>query len=378
MGIQDKVKKIWEKNKKALKTIGFVSVFAAGFSMYMVTCKKTELKPLVIGVDVNQDSGNEFHCPGENYPDSMTLADAIGACFSAIKSDPKNPFLRERIGDLYHYGGNIEKAVSEHERAIRLDSGNIGLRRDILDIYMKAGRIGDAIRESQHILGIGNHDIRDMMTMGMIYSEAQLYSKAIETFEEVIKIQPLNRGARHNLGMVYLEQNDLKNAEKYFKEALKLGENANTHFFLGLAYYQEGMPKDAKFECMKAMALDDGKMTTDIYILLAIVHRKGKDYTQAIEYLSRAASAEPNNFYPHYELAKTYTTLGGKNRKFYRDAENEFRISLNLNYKSSDSHEGLGCLYMKTKRFDEAKEEFRLALKYDPNNRSARSNLNRL
>ncbi len=83
-----------------------------------------------------------------------------------------------------------------------------------------------------------------------------------------------------------------------------------------------------------------------------------------------AVRKSPHKFRPRYNLGVQYDKQG-----LLQQAEQEFRIAIELNPADAKPHNNLGWVYVQEDRFDEAAVEFRTATRLNPSHYRAWKNL---
>lgn len=91
----------------------------------------------------------------------------------------------------------------------------------------------------------------------------------IKNLQEEINLNPANVNAYKELGLLYLEEKKYKLASQYLLDTLdKLGEYADTHFYLGKAYYLGGQKEEGKKELEKAIEINSKVGYGEPYVYL--------------------------------------------------------------------------------------------------------------
>ena len=106
---------------------------------------------------------------------------------------------------------------------------------------------------------------------------------------------------------------------------------------------------------------DEEKISDDWLFIANIAQDKGKPI-DAIFYLKKAISLDDNNFKAHYNLGNLYFADNKVNM-----ALNEYRKVLRLKKDYAYAYYNKGCCYLKKKSWFNARYEFGLAIKANPN-----------
>jgi Tfp pilus assembly protein PilF len=119
----------------------------------------------------------------------------------------------------------------------------------------------------------------------------------------------------NNLGVAYLDIENWDEAIKYFKSALK---NAlyrtpeKAYSSMGYAYYMKGDYKNAE-DALREALIRNPVFPLAMYTL-GLVYIKIDDEAAAIKEFKRAIGIMPDYIDAHWELAKTYLSLGEKSK----------------------------------------------------------------
>ncbi len=102
---------------------------------------------------------------------------------------------------------------------------------------------------------------------------------------------------------------------------------------------------------------DSGSGKADVYIKLAVAYMRAGDYGTALQKIKKGIAIEPNNGNAHYVLASIYERLG--ENKFARD---HFQRAIRIQPRDPDTRNGYGAFLCAQKNYEEADEQYRIAL----------------
>ena len=187
-------------------------------------------------------------------------------------------------GVLVTMEGADEKAVEAYEEAIKLDPNNPALYQKIASIYVSLSDIavitarsegslkeGELPEDSMKNLAIARTNINkaleikpdytaaNLLTVGIYEREGNIDS-AIEKGVENRKQYPKVASIAFRQGLFYYKKEMFVEAKKEFKAAVKLDKNyANARYFLGLVLDKDGNKKGAleQFEAVAALNPDN-------------------------------------------------------------------------------------------------------------------------
>jgi len=175
-----------------------------------------------------------------------------------------------------------------------------------------------------------------------VYFQPPVIRTAVERdlvrYQAAIKSNPKDAGAYIGLAGVYLQTEQPEKAIKELNTALEIKPRSwNAHFELGMAYDAIG------------------------------------EKNNAISHFWQAASIDPENELAFYQLGMLYSK-----QKKYTQAIEAFKTTLRINPTLADAHYFLGRCYEDTGKVDNAKNEYRDALKYVTNYPEAKKALEKL
>lgn len=207
---------------------------------------------------------------------------------------------------------------------------------------------------------------------------------------EVIRRAPELANAYHNLGIVYFTEHKYRDSAAVLEKAAKLAPRlAEARVMLGLAYYQlnEPLKAAAAFEGGLRLKPDDA----NALLYLGKSQIQARDYRAAATTLEKLAALEPKDPDVLYNLSVAYMKLTLKNFDrlsevaphsyqswllLAQDAEARGNDEAALqNYQQAARAKpdttgiryGLGSVYARLGKYDEAAVEFKKELQLNPN-----------
>ncbi len=148
-------------------------------------------------------------------------------------------------------------------------------------------------------------------------------------------------------------------------------DNADAHNNLGQRYQQRGEYEKAIEAYRKAIEMRPNFHTA--YNNLAVCYGHLELYDQAEAALRKCIALEPDDFYAMNNLAVMLIETGR-----IEDGVRLAQQAVQIEPAYANGHVTLGSAYAMTRRFDEAEHEFREALRLEPDNQAAATNLQRL
>lgn len=218
--------------------------------------------------------------------------------------------------------------------------------------------------------------------LGNIYRTQGRLNDAIASYEESLRLsEEFGRGTPalygrskilSNLASAYRESGDVSGATDALTQAQELNP-LNSHAFMqeGIILGMQNRVNEAEQAYRKAIDLDPAFTTAKVNLGSLLINIGRPE--EAIEILEDAI--EWNPYYPHayYNLAAAYRAVGRQ-----REAFDTYIKAVDLEPAFVAARINLGILYAERKKIDEAIEQFRAVLQYDPDNQRALSALRQL
>jgi tetratricopeptide (TPR) repeat protein len=127
---------------------------------------------------------------------------------------------------------------------------------------------------------------------GEYYLDSGSYDQGIVGFETMLKEHPQNPALQYYIGRLYLAADNALSAEPALQKAVALKpQDADYHFWLGVAYAANAKPSAEQESYLKALAIDE----THLQSLVYLGHNRydAKAYEGALTYYTRALELSP-------------------------------------------------------------------------------------
>lgn len=127
---------------------------------------------------------------------------------------------------------------------------------------------------------------------GAYYLDSGSYDKGIADFKMRLREHPQNAALHYYLGRLYLGADRSLSAEPVLQRAVDLNANdADYHFWLGVAYAANSKPSAEQESYLKALAIDEKHLQSLIY--LGHNRYDAKDYVGALKHYTHALELSP-------------------------------------------------------------------------------------
>lgn len=261
------------------------------------------------------------------------LEQAKKQCLEIIKLSKDEFEAYNILSFIYNKNGEYHKAIKNLQTAIKLSPKNHIFHNNISNIYKNFGDFDNALVHLNQALELSPNYAEAYNNMGNIYYKQEQTIKAITFFEKALRIHPHYFAAHYNLANALVKEDRFTKAITHYKEALKLQpNNFEVKQNLALAYVEEGEYEDA-IPLLKFVIEYYPYQYPELYIHLAEAYIDTGKIKFAIPILKKAIELLPKTDFLHHNLA---------------------------------------ICYLRTKLLDSSLKEFKLALKLNPNNQTAK------
>jgi protein O-mannosyl-transferase len=210
--------------------------------------------------------------------------------------------------------------------------------------------------------------------LGKLYQVRGDYDRAFAEYRTGLQLQPNDPMLHNNLAGALALTGRTQEAIQEYRESLALETKPETYLNLGMAFESLGDSDHAEEAYENALRIRSNY--PEALNSLALLRRKAKDYTAAIDLLQRAAAARPTFTAAHFNLGVTYSDMGR-----YAEAAPAFQKALESSEDSSSLyliHYGLGICYVNLNSPQAAGIEFSKSLELKPDFERARKALETL
>jgi len=277
----------------------------------------------------------------------------------AIKDNPRNAALRVRLAEAYMEQDNTNGAIEALNSALEID-------RKYAPAYL--------------VLGFAH------MTDENLEGALGAFLKTVELREngEYAASDSLLEQGHFYSGVVYYRQKNYDEAIVHFKSAVRIKKaSSDTHMYIAKSYAAKQWYGKAIQEYTIAVTFDP--RLAEAQFELGRLYERQKDYARAVEHYRLANEAMPGRKEPKEAMARFGSQdshyADGQSllqKKKYAEAVKEFQMALAFNPKFVNACYGLGQAYEATGQKKKAIDQYKAALKYDPDLKDAKTALKRL
>jgi tetratricopeptide (TPR) repeat protein len=208
------------------------------------------------------------------------------------------------------------------------------------------------------------------------FGQSQHWTSSSAFLRHTIDVNPDAAFAYHNLGHAAQANGDYVTALANYKACLALDPtHLKAYVNLAQVYLQLNQPADAVrvvAQSMKTPSLTTDGMTAGDFANLGALLMQMGEHRQAVEAFSAAAVMEPDSPVHLFNQANALSAIGQ-----FDKAEALFRRCIALAPSVAGAHIGLGIVLAESHRLAAAADEFRFALRLQPDDPAALENLKR-
>jgi tetratricopeptide (TPR) repeat protein len=222
--------------------------------------------------------------------------------------NPKSPFAKLRVGQLWMRARNYKDALTFYQEVVKIDSTFAPAYRELGYLLSRAGRNDDAQQNYKKFLRLsgGNTTARIQYVNTLI--ELKNYTEAINQLNEVLKTDTSNNDLNRALAYSYFETGQydkgLFYSKKFFRRADPSKVRATDYAYLGRLLAKTKQDSLANEMLVKAFNIDSSRSELLSEAAMSLI--KLKKYDKAIDIYNMKIhlnKAVPNDY---YNLGKVY------------------------------------------------------------------------
>ena len=311
----------------------------------------------------------------EVITDSLTIklnSPELKAVNAELMKDPKNPDLYNKRALAYMAIKEFPEAVNDAKRAIRIDSVKPAYYLTLVNVYF----VQNNTRLAKELLEITvkkfPENTESLLKLAELYFLVKQYQKGIDYVNKALKVDPNIAKAYYIKGSIYRESGDTTKAISSLETAVEQDNTYGDAFYdLGILYAARKNPLAFDYY---ASALRLNPASQDIlYARAKLLQDLGKMDQAISEYQAIITKYKTcDNCY--YNLGAIYLTIKKDNQK----ALENFTKAIGQNPNYLEAYFARGYTYSKLGDKENAKADYKMCLKLQPNYEGAVEGLNGL
>lgn len=327
-------------------------------------------------LDLSQGNPDLKRAYAQNLLFSEQYDEALKQYQELVDDDPRDTQSWLRMSQIYRQQRKFDKARETGGKARELEPANLEIRYNDVALLEAEGKLPEAIAAMKEIVtattkktySTADRANRVMLLerLGLLYRQNDQTKEAVETFRQMAELDP-ETGARVTAQVIesYRGARDYKSATDEAEVAkAKYPEDRTIKLVRANLLAEVGRAPEAAKE---VRTLLDGKSDREIYMSLAQIYEKAKDYKQmgqaidAAEKLSKSDDEKENLLFMRGAMLEKM--------KNYDAAEAEFRKVLTMNPENVSAMNYLGYMLAdRNVRLSEAQGLIQKAVDRDPAN----------
>ena len=334
-------------------------------------------------VELNPNDDDSWRLLGNSYNRNGQIEEAIKYYLKAAELNPDDSRNWFNLGISYSNNEQYKEAINSFLKVVELNPDDSYSWYGLGNSYIKNEQVEDAIKSLLKATELNSNDYQSWLDLAISYIHNEQYEEAIEPLLKSIELNPNNAGDLSLLGWVYKLNGQYEEAIKYLSKAKELNlDGFNNWYELGDAYLNNGQFQEAIETLLKAVELNPDE---DIWRLLGMSYRLNEQYEEAMNSFIEATKLNQDNNINWYAIGDLLYIQGA-----YEEAAEYLKKSIELGNNGLNAWEFLGNAYSELENYTEAvecyeyilnSEEFELntdfAIKFGINYGVALANLNR-
>ncbi|MFI5456158.1 MAG: tetratricopeptide repeat protein [Isosphaerales bacterium] len=297
----------------------------------------------------------------EAYRGLGQLERAVGCCRLALKLWPECPEALCNLGLALQVLGRREEAAQQFRRALEIRPDIAPFHNNLGIVLRELGQLDEALEHFRRAVGLAPSFAPALTNLGQMLLDRGNAAEALPYCQEAVRLEPDVPAVHHNLGNALGALERWVDARAAYLEALRLDPDlAPAHARLGLTLQREGQLGDALPWLMQAVELDPNN--AGFQKALGDLYMEWGEPAEALPILRRALDLSLD------DRAGLHLSVGGALLQEGRteEAGDQFRIALRLQPDSAAVHQHLGALHEVQGELAEAEGAFRTALRLQP------------
>lgn len=297
-----------------------------------------ELKTVNKELLENPNSAELYFKRGKVYFGLHELEEAVNDAKRAIKIDSTKADYFMLLVDAYYGQNKTRQAKDELEKMEKKFPDNTETLMKLGELFYIVRQYQKAIDYINKALRIDEHMAKGYFLKGKIYSESGDTTRAISSLITATEQDNAYEDAFYDLGVIYAAR---KNpiALEYYQSALRINPNNNDTKYARAKFLQDIEKIDEAIKEYETLASKTKTCEHCYYNLGAIYLNVKKDNKKALEYFSKAIELNPSYIEAYFARGYTYSKLNDK-----ENAKADYKMCLKLQPNYEAAIEGLNEL----------------------------------
>jgi tetratricopeptide (TPR) repeat protein len=254
-------------------------------------------------------------------------------------------------------------------RGLPMHPGSVQMRFNLALAQMRDHHPDDAIQVLEPLVGAKDSQLLNLLASA--YAQTNRPDDASRTLQDAIMISPMDEANYLDLAILCLEHNQENRSVVAASAGISKIPNAATLYLIrGVAYAQIADYENAEKDFTVAARIDPNQSHSTIAMSMLYSDRNQIDKEKAL--LVQQLKTTPNDAVANYLMADILIREGAEpGQPQFEEARTDLARSLATQPDSAEAQILMGTLYQQEEELPEALDHFNLALKVEPDNRSA-------
>jgi tetratricopeptide (TPR) repeat protein len=299
-------------------------------------------------------------------------APELKAINAQILKDPSSAELYNKRAIVYMQLKQFEESLKDAKRAITLDSTNVTYYSTEVDVLFSANKTRDAKTALEYIEKKFPNNVEALMKLGELFFIVKQYQKALDYVNKALKIDENLAKAYFMKGNIYRESGDTSKAISSLETAIEQDNKYEDAFCdMGVIYSarKNTIAFDYYNNALKINPLNENAK----YGIAKLLQDIGKTDEAILKYEAMIA-VNPTNENCLYNLGALFSEIKKNNIK----ALEYFTKAIAANPNYTQAYFARGYVYAKLRDKDNARADYNMCLKLEPNYPPALQGINEL
>lgn len=262
----------------------------------------------------------------ELYKNDMSPAEMLKYLYNEVQNNPTDADKLYEYAYELHKNKKLDDAIIYYNKSLAIDPKSSDTYINLAAAYRQKSNFAKAKQIYVDAIALfpENTELKQQLAALEADEESELYTNASDMFkkgkyQEAVstynRIQPATPESLVGIGASYQAMKDYKNAIQYYQKALAMDtNNADTAYYLALAYSSDNNNEQAKVYVKKSLALDpNNKNAKELLSYITEVENAAmlenavsmydkKQYTQSLAEFTKIVTANPNDANAHYYI----------------------------------------------------------------------------
>jgi tetratricopeptide (TPR) repeat protein len=254
-------------------------------------------------------------------------------------------------------------------RGLQLHPQSVQIKYNLALVQMRDHHPTEAIQVLEPLSGAKDSQLLNLLASG--YAQANRPDDAFRTLEDAILISPTDETNYLDLAILCLEHNQENRSVVAASAGIsRIPKAATLYLIRGVAYAQLADYENAEKDFTVAARIDPNQSHSTIAMSMLYSDRNQVDKEKAL--LVQQLKTTPNDAVANYLMADILFREGAEpGQPQFEEARTDLARSLAAQPDSAEAQILMGTLYQQEDKLPEALDHFNLALKVEPDNRSA-------